>query len=64
MILSMKLHIKEATLSSMTHKVLSLVQRKRYRLFGTSLKRSLLQPSWRISCMQFGILTSVLYLNN
>jgi hypothetical protein len=52
----------EATLSSMTHKVLSLVQRRRWKLFGTSFKRSLLQPSWRISCMQFGILTFALYL--
>ena len=29
MILSIRLHMKEATLSSMTHKVLSQVQRKR-----------------------------------
>ena len=45
MILSMRLHMKEVTLSSMTHKVLSLVLKRRWKLFGTSLRSSLLQPS-------------------
>jgi hypothetical protein len=60
MILSIRLHMKEATSSSMIHKVLSLVLRKRLRLLGTLLRSGLLQPSWRISCMQFGILAVVL----
>ena len=40
-ILSMGLHTMEATLSSMTLKVLSLVQRKKLRLFKTSLRSNL-----------------------
>ena len=41
MILSMGLHMMGATLSSMTLKALNLVQRKRLRLFGTSLRSNL-----------------------
>ena len=43
MILSMGLHTVEATLSSMTLKASNLVQRKRLKLFGTSLRGDLLQ---------------------
>jgi hypothetical protein len=41
MILSIKLHTMEATLSSMTLRVLNLVQLRNWRLLGSSLKRSL-----------------------
>ena len=56
MILSIKLHTLEVTLSSMTLEVLNLVQLRNWRLLGNSLKRSLQKLSWKISCMQFGIL--------
>ena len=56
MILSIKLHTLEVTLSSMTLRVLNLVQLRNWRLPGSSLKRSLLKLSWKISCIQFGIL--------
>ncbi len=56
MILSIKLHTLEVTSSSMTLRVLNLVQLMNWRLLGSSLKRSLQKLSWRISCMQFGIL--------
>ncbi len=49
----------EVTLSSMTLRVLNLVQLRNWRLPGSSLKRSLQKLSWRISCMQFGIVTTV-----
>ena len=54
MILSMGLHMMEATLSSMTLKALNLVQRMRLRLFGTSLRSDLQHINCKISCMQFG----------
>ena len=41
MILSIKLHTLEVTLSSMTLRVLSLVRLRNWRLLGSSLKRSL-----------------------
>ena len=56
MILSIKLHTLEVTSSSMTLRVLNLVQLRNWRLFGSSLKRSLQKLNWRISYMQFGIL--------
>ncbi len=56
MILSIKLHTLEVTSSSMTLRVLNLVQLRNWRLLGSSLKRSLVKLSWRISCMQFGTL--------
>ena len=40
MILNIKLHILEVILSSMTHRVLNLVQLRSWRLLGSSLKRS------------------------
>ena len=55
MILNIRLHMKGATLSSMTLKVLSLVQGTSWKLFGISSKRGLPQLSLRISYMQFGI---------
>ena len=56
MILSIKLHTLEVTLSSMTPKVLNLVQLGNWRLLGSSLRRRLEKLSSKISCMQFGIL--------
>ena len=56
MMLSIKLHTLEVTLSSMTLGVLNLVQLRNWRLLGISLKRSLQKLSLRTSCMQFGIL--------
>ena len=56
MILSTRSPTLEATLFSMTLRVLKEVQAKRWRLFGHSLKSGLLQLKWRIGCMQFGIL--------
>ena len=41
MILSIKLHTLEVTLSSMTLRVLNLVQLRNRRLLGSSLKNSL-----------------------
>ena len=41
MILSIKLHTLEVTLSSMTLRALNLVQLMNWRLLGSSLKRSL-----------------------
>ncbi len=58
MILSIKLHTLEVTLSSMTLRVLNLVQLGNWRLLGSSLIRNLQKLSWRISSMQFGILLS------
>ena len=55
MILSIKLHTLEVTLSSMTLRVLNLVQLRNWRLLGGLLKRSQQKLSWRINCMQFGI---------
>ncbi len=43
----------------MTLRVLNLVQLRNWMLFGTSLRRGLQRWSWKISCMQFGILPSV-----
>jgi hypothetical protein len=54
MTLSIKLHTLDVTLSSMTLRVLSVVQLRNWVLFGSSLKRSLQRLSWRINCMQFG----------
>ena len=56
MILSIKLHTLEVTLSSMTLRVLNLVQLRNWRLLGSSLKRSPQKLSWFFSYMQFGIL--------
>ena len=56
MILSIRLHTLEVTLSSMTLRVLNLVQLRNWTLLGSSLNRGLQKLSWRISCMQFGIL--------
>ncbi len=60
MMLSIKLHTLEVTLSSMTLRVLNLVQLRNWRLLGSSLKRSLIRFHLsKIVTMQFGI--SVLY---
>ena len=55
-ILSIKLHTLEVTSSSMTLKVLNLVQLRNWRLLGSLLRRSLQKLSWKTSCMQFGTL--------
>ena len=56
MILSTRLPTQEATLSSMTLRVLNLVQVRRWRLFGNSLRKGPLQLKRRIIYMQSGIL--------
>ena len=55
MILSIRSHTKDAILFSMILKVLNLVQEMSWKLCGTSFQSDLLQLSWRISYMQFGI---------
>ena len=62
MTLGIKLHTLAVTLSSMTLRVLNLVQLMNWRLLGSSLKRSLQKLSWKTSCMQFGILLYPLIL--
>ena len=58
MILRTRLPPLEATLSSMTLRVLKLVQGRRWTLFGNSLRGDLLQLSWEISCMPFDMFLS------
>ena len=55
MILSTRLPTQGVTSSSMTLRVLKLVQVRRWGLFGNSLRSDLLQLSSEISCMPFGI---------
>jgi len=56
MILNIRLHTLGVTLFSMTLRDLNLVLLMNWRLLGNSLRRSLQKLSWKISCMQFGIL--------
>ena len=56
MILSIRLHTLDATLSFMTLRVLNLVQLRSWSLLGSLLKKGQLELSYRINCMQFGIL--------
>ena len=56
MILNIRLLTLGVTSSSMTLGDLNLVQVRNWRLFGSSLKRSQQKLSWKINCMQFGML--------
>ena len=56
MILNTRLHILGVTLFSMTLRDLNLVLLMNWRLLGISLRKGLWKLSWKISCMQFGIL--------
>lgn len=55
MILNIKLHTMEVTLSSMTLRDLNLVEQMNWRLHGSSLRRGLQKLSYKTSCMQSGI---------
>ena len=56
MILNIRLHTLGVTLFSMTLRDLNLVLLMNWRLLGISLRWGLQKLSWKISCMQFGIL--------
>ena len=56
MILNIRSHTLGVTLFSMTLRDLNLVLLMNWWLLGISLRRSLQKLSWKISCMQFGIL--------
>ena len=65
MILNTRLHMMEATLSSMIPRVLKQVQMKRWGMLGHLLRRGPLKQSCKSSCMPFGILVlAFLWLTN
>jgi hypothetical protein len=56
MILSTRLHTLEATLSSMTLRVLNLVQAEELEIVWKFIEKKSAETELKISCMQFGIL--------